>query len=97
MVALQYAPAYDILINGDDLPAAVRTCITSVRYEEGLNGADQVQIALANPDLQFLQNHIRGLSPIAVPLAINVNTIRRFGVLPSGLFDIDNRVRLSMG
>jgi uncharacterized protein len=97
MVALQYAPAYNIAINGDDLPAAVRTCITSVRYEEGLDGADQVQITLANPDLQFLQDHIRGLSPISVPLAINVNTIRRFGVLPSGLFDIDNKVRLSLG
>ena len=98
MVALtQYAPDYRIKINGDDLPAIVRNCVTSVRYEEGIDGADQVQINLANADLLFLQTHIRGLAAIAAPTGVNLNTFGRIGLPPSGIFDIDNKVTLDLG
>lgn len=70
MVALpQYAPIYRLTINGQEIPAAARNCITSIRYEDGLDGADQVQITFANPELRFLQSHIRGLSVLAPPKA----------------------------
>jgi uncharacterized protein len=97
VVVEQYAPAYRLTINGNDLPAAVRTCVSSVRYEDGLEGADQVQISLANPDLRFLQSHIRGLGPPALPLAVNLNTFARADLAPEGAFDIDNKVTLALG
>jgi len=93
----QYAPVYRIAINDTEIPAAVRSCVTSVRYEDGIEGADQVQIALANPDLQFLRDHIRGLGAIAIPTAVNVNAIGNVGAVPGGLFDLDNKVTLALG
>jgi phage protein D len=93
----QYAPVYRLTINGNELPAAMRSCVMSVRYEDGLEGADQVQISLANPNLRFLQNHIRGLSSFALPTGLSVNSIARVDVVPSGLFDLDNKVTLALG
>ena len=69
----QYAPVYQLKINGSELPAAVRQCVTSVRYEDGKEGADQVQFTLANPDLQFLQSHIRGLGAFNLPTGVAIN------------------------
>ena len=97
MLQTQYAADYRLTINGDELSALVRNCVTSIRYEEGLDGADQVQISLANPDLFFLQTHIRGLSAIALPTGINVNTIGRIGTPPTGIFDLDNSITLDLG
>lgn len=93
----QYVPTYRLTINGSELPATVRSCVTSVRYEDGLEGADQVQISLANPGLRFLQSHIRGLSAFAIPTGVSLNTIGRFDAAPAGLFDIDNKVTLWLG
>jgi phage protein D len=93
----QYAPVYRLTIGGSDIPAALRSCITSVRYEDGKDGADQVQISVANPSLQFLQSHIRGLAAIAPPTGLSFNTIGRADVTPTGLFDLDNQVGLSLG
>jgi phage protein D len=93
----QYAPAYQVTINGSDLPAAVRSCVTSIRYADGIEGADQVQISLANPDLRFLQKHIRGLAALAAPTGISVNTIGRGDGVPVGVFDLDNKLTLSLG
>jgi phage protein D len=98
MVALpQYAPIYRLAINGRELPASVASNVTSIRYEDGLDGADQVQITLANPDLRFLQQHIRGLSVLAPPTGIGINTVARADIVPGGLFDMDNQVSLALG
>jgi uncharacterized protein len=96
-VHVQYAPVYRLAINGMDLPAAVRNCVTSVRYEDGVDGADQVQIALANPDLRFLQQHIRGLSAFSLPTGPSLNTFARVDAVPGGVFDLDNSVTLALG
>src|SRR5829696_4724715 len=56
-----------------------------------------MRMSLANPDLRFLQQHIRGLSVLAPPTGIGVNTIARADVVPSGLFDMDNEVSLALG
>jgi phage protein D len=93
----QYAPVYRLTINGSELPAAVRACVMSVRYEDGVEGADQVQVTLANPNLRFLQSHIRGLSAFALPSGVGVNALARIDAVPSGLFDLDNKVTLSLG
>ena len=93
----QYAPIYRLAVNGQEIPAALRSCVTSVRYEDGMQGADQVQISLANPDLRFLQQHIRGLAAFALPSAVSLNTFARAEAVPAGLFDLDNQVVLALG
>lgn len=91
----QYAPIYRVAINGSELPAAVRSCVTSVRYEDGMQGADQVQLSFANPNLRFLQSHIRGLAAIAVPSTINIAPVG--DIIPGGIFDVDNQLTLALG
>lgn len=51
-----YAPEYNIKINGESIPARLRAAITSVNYQDGVEGADQVQVALANADLRLLDH-----------------------------------------
>jgi uncharacterized protein len=52
----RYAPNYRIEINGDTIPPAMRACIMRVNYEDGLEGADRVEITLANEGLQWLDH-----------------------------------------
>ena len=61
MVLATYAPDFDLRINGDPMPAAVRSLVTSLQYEDGQNEADRVEMQIANPNLPWLQRHIRGL------------------------------------
>ena len=51
-----YAPSYTVRIDGQPLPTAMRASITSVRYQDGLEGADQVELVLANDGLQWLDH-----------------------------------------
>lgn len=93
----QYAPDYRILINGDLIPPLLRSAITSVRYQDGLNAADRVEVGLANTNLRWLQNHIRGLGFQPIPTGIRLGPLGRVDVTPSGVFDFDNKFELSMG
>jgi hypothetical protein len=52
----QYAPEFSIRIAGEPIPAAMRGCVTSISYEDGIEGADRVEIVLANPSLQWLDH-----------------------------------------
>lgn len=52
----KYAPDFKVTINGDPLPAALRGCITSINYQNGIEGADRVEIGLANPNLRWLDD-----------------------------------------
>lgn len=107
-----YVPDFNVQINDADLPAGLRSCLTSVRYEDGVSSillgqdkdpakaADRVEIAFANPNLRWLQDHIRGLGFPAfpwTPTAIKVGPWR----LPDGqagnAFDLDNRLSLAVG
>ena len=93
--ALRFAPDFTITINGQQLPAALRSSITSVRYEDGTQAADRVELGIANVDLRWLQQHIKGLGFQPFPTGISIGPSL---VTPSeGLFDIDNTLRLSLG
>lgn len=50
------APAFSIRINGDVLPAGLLGAIISVSYTDGMEGADRVEVSIANPALQFLDH-----------------------------------------
>lgn len=93
----RYAPDYKIQINGQDLPAAVRGAVTSVRYQDGQNAADRVEIGLANPDLRWLQKHIRGLGFQPFPTGIRVGPLGSLNATPDGTFDLDNKLTLALG
>ena len=46
------APECSIRIDGDAIPAALRASIVSVSYTDGIEGADRVEVTLANPSLR---------------------------------------------
>ena len=52
----RYAPEFAIQINGQPLPAAMRACVSSVTYTDGLEGSDRVEVTLANPSLRWLED-----------------------------------------
>jgi hypothetical protein len=51
-----FAPDFRVQINGEPLPAAVRGCITGINYQNGLEGADRVELSVANPGLRWLDH-----------------------------------------
>ncbi|MEO5817962.1 MAG: hypothetical protein ABIT20_22025 [Gemmatimonadaceae bacterium] len=94
--ALRFAPDFRISINGSDIPSALRQSITSVRYEDGTQSADRVELGIANTDLRWLQQHIKGLGFHPFPSALAFGPMHA-SLTPEGLFDIDNTLRLSLG
>jgi Bacteriophage probable baseplate hub protein len=92
----RFAPDFRLQINGQDLPSALRASITSVRYQDGTQAADRVEVGIANVDLRWLQKHIRGLGFQPFPTGVQLGPVR-VGATPDGLFDVDNRLELSLG
>jgi uncharacterized protein len=91
-----YAPAFSLKINGEDLPAAVTGTISGVRYQDGVNAADRVEVSFANPNLTWLQRHIKGLG-FRPPTGVDVGPVHVADAAPAGTFDIDNQLRLAIG
>ncbi len=91
-----YAPEFRLRINGDELPATVRSTVTSVRYQDGRNAADRVEVGFANPNLRWLQRHIRGLG-FSPPTGIKIGPVRVADAAPEGTFNIDNKLELAIG
>jgi len=50
----KYAPEFSLRIDGERLPAPLRACITSVSYQDGIQGSDSVEVTIANPNLRWL-------------------------------------------
>ena len=91
----QFAPSYSVSLNGTPIPATLKGSITAITYDSGLDAADRVELTIANPGLEWLQNHINGLGfeptlspPLVPPGALNP---------PAGLFDMNNTVNVSLG
>lgn len=51
-----YAPEFRLRLNGQPPPAAMRAAISSVTYEDGMKGADRVEVTFANPSLRWLDH-----------------------------------------
>jgi phage protein D len=51
-----YAPEFVIRLNGQPLPAAMKGSISSITYEDGMKGADRVEVNFANPSLMWLDH-----------------------------------------
>lgn len=96
LAAPRYVPDFRVRIGGQDLPAGLRSSVLAVRYSDGRDAADRVEIDFANPELRLLSGHIRGLGVRPYPTGVRLGPLRR-DVVPDGLLDIDNPLRLSLG
>lgn len=54
--AMCYAPEFQVRINDQAVPAALRASITGVSYQTGLEGADRVDLSVANENLRWLDH-----------------------------------------
>jgi phage protein D len=51
-----YAPAYAIEIDGQPIPPALRGSISRISYTDGIQGADRVEVSVANDGLRWLDH-----------------------------------------
>jgi hypothetical protein len=104
-----YAPDFSVQINDSELPMGLRSCVTSVRYEDGVpsmlsepdrdgsKAADRVEIEFANPNLRWLQGHIRGLGFQPFPTGVKLGPVRLPDAQVGNAFDLDNTLSLKVG
>jgi hypothetical protein len=104
-----YAPDFSVQINDAEIPVALRSCVTSLRYEDGIptmltegdkdgsKAADRVEIEFANPNLRWLQNHIRGLGFPPFPTGVKLGPVRLPDTQVGNVFDLDNTLSLKIG
>lgn len=92
-----YAPDYRIAINDVPLPATLRTLVTGVRYEDGLDVSDRVEIEFANPDTQLLRRHIKGFGFSPFPANVRLGPAGNPLGVPDGQFDLDAKLTLGLG
>ncbi|SEB02504.1 MULTISPECIES: hypothetical protein [unclassified Mycobacterium] len=92
-----YAPDFRITINGAPVPAELRATVTSIKYEDGRNAADRVEIALANPDLFWLRKHIKGMGFAPFPTRLPAPPGASSSITPEGILDVQNSLTLAVG
>jgi hypothetical protein len=51
-----YAPDFQVEIGGEPIPGAMRASVIRITYQDGLQGADRVEMVLANEGLQWLDH-----------------------------------------
>lgn len=51
-----YAPEFKIRLGGQLPPPALQAAISAVTYEDGMKGADRVEVTFANPSLRWLDH-----------------------------------------
>ncbi len=95
--SVQFVPDYDVSINGTQIPTSLKSSITGIIFENGLNAADRVEISVANPGLEWLQSHINGLGFLPFPTNVRIGPIQTPNFNGTGLFDMGNKIELSIG
>jgi hypothetical protein len=65
----RFAPEFTLLLNGQPIPAELRASILSVRCQTGYEGLDEVEIAIANEKLRWLDNPLFALD---MPLTLKL-------------------------
>jgi phage protein D len=53
---MRLAPEFALSIDGDAIPVALRASIVSISHTDGIEGADRVEVSIANPSLQWLDH-----------------------------------------
>jgi phage protein D len=75
----KFAPDYRIEIAGAAIPAAMRASVIRVNYTDGIQGADRVEITLANDKLQWLDHPL---------LQVDLSFALRIGYAPGPLEEV---------
>lgn len=57
----QYVPDFKIKINGDSIPAEMRSSLMSVRFDNGSKEMDRVELQIADPGLRWLEHPLLNL------------------------------------
>jgi len=65
----RFAPQFDLLLDGQTIPAELRASILSVRCQTGYEGLDEVEIVLANEKLRWLDSPLYALD---MPLTLKL-------------------------
>lgn len=68
-MTLRFVPEFRLWIDGEPVPATLRAAITGVTQASGMEGADRVEIALANEGLRWLDH---GLLKVDRPLKLEL-------------------------
>jgi uncharacterized protein len=64
-----YAPDFEVALGNRPVPAELRAVMTGVRFEEAFEGADRVEVHLANPGLRYLDHALLRLdTPLQLSL-----------------------------
>lgn len=58
---LRYAPEFKVMINGSQIPAALRASVSSVTFQSGFDAADRVELTLVNENLRWLDHPLLGM------------------------------------
>jgi phage protein D len=92
----QFVPAYALTINGIPIPNLLKSSISAITFESGMDAANRVEISVANPALEWLQNHINGLGFLPVPTGL-LAPLPGAALAPAGVLDMNNTLALSLG
>lgn len=65
----RFAPEFDLLLDGQAIPAELRASIQSVRCQTGYEGLDEVEITIANEKLRWLDSPLFALD---MPLTLKL-------------------------
>ncbi len=93
----QFVPAYQLAINGTQIPTSLNSSISGITFESGMNAASRVEIQLANPGLEWLQSHINGLGFLPFQSGALPGPVATPNFQAAGLFDMTNALSLSLG
>lgn len=52
----RYAPNFQVRINDDKMPPGMRASVSGANYQDGIEGANRVEITLANDNLRWLDH-----------------------------------------
>jgi phage protein D len=95
--SVQFVPDYSLAINGNTIPNALKSSVTGITFDSGVNAADRIEISIANPGLEWLQSHINGLGFLPFPTNVRLGPVQTANFNGTGLFDMGNKVELSLG
>jgi hypothetical protein len=93
----QFVPDYAMSVNGNTIPDALKSSVTGITFDTGVNAADRIEVSVANPGLEWLQSHINGLGFLPFPTNVRIGPVQTPNFNGTGLFDMGNKVELSLG
>jgi phage protein D len=78
VAALRYVPEFRLAVADQPVPAALRASVTSVSYQTALEGADRVELAIANEKLRWLDHALLKLdAPLSLSMGYAPDPLRQ--------------------